>query len=449
MSHRATSLEAQDNASQTLFGDNHDSTPVVLSTSLPPNTIAPPSDPWSGFIHAMGFLLIIGASFVVMEGGLDVGLLKEAWHLVPVLAAAYFAAWMLDTEFERYPCVYRLEAAGVSLLLTVVPASAGLHLFSTSPTRDLALLAGAGCISCFLVVKLLRRYRPSRLMVVPGGNSHHLMNGLEGNHTLMEHTSLEATDVDGVAFDLHTPVNGQQDVLAKNSMKGVPVYHSAFIYELLTGRVMLDSSCVESVGGGQSRGMYRRMKRALELSIIALTLPVTVPLMLLTALVIRVESPGPVLFWQMRVGKNGEAFEMVKFRSMYVNNDGEHAALFAKDADDRITRVGRFIRQFRIDELPQIWNAVRGEMSLIGPRPEQLEFVETFAEEIPHYDNRHSVRPGITGWAQVRHGYASDSKQTRRKLEHDLYYLRHESFSIDLLILYLTVKTICTGFGAR
>jgi len=260
-----------------------------------------------------------------------------------------------------------------------------------------------------------------------------------------------ATDkeVDGIAADLHqSTFNGYQGLLARNSLRGLPVYHAAYIYELLTGRVHLASTCDVSAGGRAPGPLYPLIKRGMDVVLVLLTLPVTIPLMLLTALAIRIESPGPVLFTQDRVGKGGVPFRMIKFRSMRLDAE-KNGAQFAGETDPRITRVGAFIRKFRIDELPQFWNVLQGEMSLIGPRPEQVSFVDRFNEEIQHYAYRHSVRPGITGWAQVRNGYAADTKETRQKLSYDLYYVKHCSFTLDLLIVCLTLKTILTGFGSR
>jgi lipopolysaccharide/colanic/teichoic acid biosynthesis glycosyltransferase len=239
-----------------------------------------------------------------------------------------------------------------------------------------------------------------------------------------------------------------QKLLADHSMKGLPTYHAGYIYELLTARVLLGASCKTSVNV-RKRRYFPYAKRAMDLLILLVTLPLTLPLMAVTALAIRLESPGDVLFWQERIGRGGETFQMVKFRSMVADNAGERQALFASTSDDRVTRVGRFIRKFRIDELPQFWNVLKGEMSLIGPRPEQVGLAEDFSNDMSLYEYRHLVRPGITGWAQVLHGYAADKEATRRKLEHDLYYVKHQSLVLEVLIIYLTLKTILTGFGAR
>jgi lipopolysaccharide/colanic/teichoic acid biosynthesis glycosyltransferase len=160
------------------------------------------------------------------------------------------------------------------------------------------------------------------------------------------------------------------------------------------------------------------------------------------------DSPGPAFFGQSRVGRDGQLFKLWKFRSMVhgLQAPGVH---FAQAEDPRITRVGRFLRRTRLDELPQLWNVLRGHMSLIGPRPEQAGFVREFATTIPSYPYRHLVRPGLTGWAQVQQGYADSVESTRIKLSYDLYYVAHYSLALDLLIAAKTIKTIYTGFGAR
>jgi lipopolysaccharide/colanic/teichoic acid biosynthesis glycosyltransferase len=155
-----------------------------------------------------------------------------------------------------------------------------------------------------------------------------------------------------------------------------------------------------------------------------------------------------VLFRQERVGLAGKPFSMLKFRSMCMESEKDGARFAAAD-DDRVTRLGRFIRKCRIDELPQMWNVLRGDMSVIGPRPEQASFVQQFEGEIPFYAYRHAVRPGISGWAQVTQGYAAGTVDTRVKLEHDFYYIKHVSLWLDLLVVVRTVRVILTGFGSR
>ncbi|MDB5032917.1 MAG: glycosyl transferase [Chlorobi bacterium] len=192
---------------------------------------------------------------------------------------------------------------------------------------------------------------------------------------------------------------------------------------------------------------YLFVRRMIELVVVIATLPVTAPLCLLIALIVRIDSPGPVLFWQQRPGRNGELFWMVKFRSMKVS-PYEIRQLTA-ERDHRVTRFGKFIRLSHLDELPQLWNVMRGEMSLIGPRPEPAIFSEVFEENIPLYQYRRVIAPGITGWSQVNQGYTADIESTRLKLEYDLYYILNLSPWLDLQIFFKTIYSMVTGQNAR
>ena len=193
---------------------------------------------------------------------------------------------------------------------------------------------------------------------------------------------------------------------------------------------------------------YLGTKRVLDLVTIAAVLPFVAVIMAVTAVVIKLESSGSVFFWQKRVGMNGKTFNMMKFRSMTSDSEAK-GSQFAQSNDMRVTRVGKFIRKFRIDELPQLWNVVKGDMSIIGPRPEQESFVSEFNKTIPNYSLRHMVRPGITGLAQTEQGYVADADGTVTKLKYDLYYIKNLSFMTDVQITLKTVYTILTGFGAR
>jgi sugar transferase (PEP-CTERM system associated) len=173
------------------------------------------------------------------------------------------------------------------------------------------------------------------------------------------------------------------------------------------------------------------------------------PLMLLVALAVRLTSRGPVLYRQTRVGWQGRHFTLYKFRSMYENAEAETGAVWALENDPRVTPVGRWLRRLRLDELPQFLNVLRGEMSLVGPRPERPEFVDKLIEQIPFYRQRHCVRPGITGWAQINHPYGDSMEDAARKLEYDLYYIKHLSPALDAFILFHTLKTVLLSRGAR
>jgi exopolysaccharide biosynthesis polyprenyl glycosylphosphotransferase len=190
------------------------------------------------------------------------------------------------------------------------------------------------------------------------------------------------------------------------------------------------------------------VKRQVDILCASVGLILSSPIMLAVALAVRLDSPGPVIYRQKRVGLAGRCFNVLKFRSMFV--DAEKAgAQWATADDDRLTRVGGFIRKYRLDEFPQFVNVIRGDMSFVGPRPERPEFVEELRNVIPFYDERHTVRPGITGWAQVQYEYGASIEDARRKLEYDLFYLKNMSIMFDIAIIFHTLRTILSGRGSR
>jgi sugar transferase (PEP-CTERM system associated) len=241
------------------------------------------------------------------------------------------------------------------------------------------------------------------------------------------------------------------DELLRAKLAGVRVEDAATTYERLTGKILVDdlkpSWLIFSDGFEASRAT-RVAKRLFDLVGALAGSIVAAPIMLLTALAIWLESPGPVLYCQERVGENGRLFTLCKFRSMRL--DAENGTpVWATNGDDRVTRVGRFIRLTRLDELPQFWNVIRGEMSFVGPRPERPFFVKKLAEVLPFYMARHAVKPGLTGWAQVRYRYGSSVEDALEKLRYDLYYMKHLSLSFDLTILADTIKVIICRKGAQ
>jgi exopolysaccharide biosynthesis polyprenyl glycosylphosphotransferase len=201
--------------------------------------------------------------------------------------------------------------------------------------------------------------------------------------------------------------------------------------------------------GFRASRVTRFVKRMLDLSFSIILAIVSAPLMALTAIAIRLDSPGPMLYSQERVGENGAVFKIYKFRSMRTDAEMAGKPIWARDNDDRITRVGRFARKTRLDELPQLWNVMRGDMSFVGPRPERPFFVDQLAQEIPFYLQRHAVKPGLTGWAQVKYQYGSTVEDAMEKLRYDLYYIKHLSIIFDLTIVLDTVKVILFGKGAK
>jgi sugar transferase (PEP-CTERM system associated) len=229
----------------------------------------------------------------------------------------------------------------------------------------------------------------------------------------------------------------------------VNIEEGASFYERVTGRVSLNmirpSWLIFSSRGRQARisGIARQIVHRVVALIGGL---MSLPIALITAVLIRLDSTGPILYKQERVGKNGSTFTVLKFRSM--RTDAEKAGpVWASEQDDRTTRVGKIIRKLRIDEIPQFWNIIRGEMDFVGPRPERPHFVSQLAEEIPYYEQRHLIAPGLTGWAQIKYPYGASIEDARQKLQYDLYYIKNQSLMLDAIILFETIKIILFGRG--
>jgi len=200
--------------------------------------------------------------------------------------------------------------------------------------------------------------------------------------------------------------------------------------------------------GFQRLAIIMGMKRLLDIFAASLGILLLLPLGLIVAALIRLDSRGPIFYRQTRVGLHGQPYVMWKFRSMTQDAESE-GVRWAALGDPRVTRVGRWLRKWRIDELPQLVNVLKGEMSLVGPRPERPVFVQELRGYIPFYDVRHTVRPGITGWAQIRFGYTASADDTHVKLQYDLYYVKNLSFFLDLRILFETIRVVVAGEGAR
>jgi len=235
-------------------------------------------------------------------------------------------------------------------------------------------------------------------------------------------------------------------------LSGVRVTDLARFFERVHGKVPIELLKVSWLiyGDGYRQGWLRTVvKRAFDIAVALLLLLISLPIMLVTAMLIALESRGPVIYRQVRVGRRGACFTLLKFRSMSQHAEREGKPAWASVNDDRITRIGRLIRRSRIDELPQLINVLKGEMSFFGPRPERPEFVDMLTQQIPFYAVRHSVKPGITGWAQVRYSYGATVEQAMRKLEYDLYYVKNHTLVLDLLILAATVRVVLMGEGAR
>jgi sugar transferase (PEP-CTERM system associated) len=240
--------------------------------------------------------------------------------------------------------------------------------------------------------------------------------------------------------------------LVKLRVGGVRVEDVHSSMAALTGRVWLRT--VQPSWFVFSDGFHRSpttlaLKRIIDMAFAALGLVVSTPIMLLVAVTVRLDSKGPAIYRQLRVGLKGRRFEVLKFRSMRVDAETQNGAQWALAEDPRVTSVGRFIRKYRLDELPQFINVLRGDMSFVGPRPERPVFVGELRKLIPYYDERHSVRPGVTGWAQVQYPYGASIEDSYKKMEYDLFYLKNMSILFDCAIVLQTIRTVLTGKGGR
>ncbi len=241
------------------------------------------------------------------------------------------------------------------------------------------------------------------------------------------------------------------DLLLRCRMAGVRVVEAANLFEGLSGRIPLRDlrpSWLIFSGGFHKPRVLASVKRVVEAVVAGLLLLLTAPIALVVALLVRLSSPGPVLYRQTRMGLDSKKFELLKWRTMRADAETVSGPVWATgDNDPRVTRLGRFMRKARLDEVPQLWNVLRGDMSFVGPRPERPHFVQQLREVIPYYDERHSVRPGITGWAQVKFPYGSTLEDAEEKLEYDLFYVKHMSLLLDAAIVLETAKVMLLGRG--
>jgi sugar transferase (PEP-CTERM system associated) len=242
------------------------------------------------------------------------------------------------------------------------------------------------------------------------------------------------------------------DVLLSLKCRGLQVQDGVDVYEAITGKVPIESIrlgwLLFSPGCHASR-FHLAYKRGASILVSIMGLLLSLPLLPFIILAIKLTSPGPALYRQKRIGREGIVFYCYKFRTMRADAEADRGATWALDDDPRITRIGKFMRMSRLDEIPQLWNVLKGDMSLVGPRPERPEFTELLSREIPYYLLRHTVRPGITGWAQIRYKYGNSLEDAREKLRYDLFYIKNMSVGLDLLVFFQTIKIILLGRGAK
>lgn len=407
-----------------------------------------------------------GGFWLVLSYGIALGLIHVGW------VQPQFGQTVLWCALPFLLCgswIYRsaglpaAERTGMLLVTTLAPflmLMLGFALLQQPYSRGAVLLVYILCTLWFVAGdKLHQRHHVQRLACLDPGIGESLSSWcgkdrLGGRDIELHPISVSGTDAeallafDGVVLDRRVPTSAKRSqLLGTLKLNHMRLYSVEAVAELLSGRKMLPAEQDElwELDGNPA---YDVTKRALDVLAVLTVSPLWLGLCAIVGLAVRFNSAGPVLYSQLRVGRNGRPFRLWKFRSMRYQTQ-ESAASFAQANDDRITGVGRFIRRWRLDELPQFYNVLLGNMSLIGPRPEQLAFVDTFAIRIPAYPYRHLVRPGITGWAQVQQGYAEGEEAAAVKLSYDLYYVAHYSIALDLLIAYKTVRIVLNGFGSR
>ena len=379
--------------------------------------------------------------------------------LVANVMAVAIAFWM-RLAIETYPGIRRsaviLPAALTGHGLTLV-----WFVLTRFPYDRVGLTLGflLHVLWLYLVYVYGERAVRRRYAVVPFGRTEQLDSIAGVDWLKLRRPSLaEAKRCNAIVADFSAELPDEWEAfLADAALDGRIVYQVKQLTESLTGRVELDHLSENSFGSLLPARGYFYLKTAVDFVAAVILLPVAIPVLVIAALAIRLHDGSPVVFRQRRLGHSGKTFTAYKFRTMRMvepgesdaNSDSERNALATDDSDPRVTRVGAVLRKYRIDELPQILNILKGEMSWIGPRPEPEILTRWWVAEIPFYRYRHVVKPGISGWAQVNLGYVSGVDGINRKLQYDFYYIKYFSPWLDLLILFRTIKTMMSGFGAR
>jgi len=346
----------------------------------------------------------------------------------------------------------------LSFTLTVLAREVFFRVVGYEALKRRVLVLGSGSRAAG-VEALLEKLGPAAGFHLVGfvqcGEGH---PGLEKSKLLGDCTVLRALidqhRVDEIVVGVRDRRNGYFPTsrLLECKLDGVSIVDLPTFFERETGYVQLNSlsaSWMIFSEGFTKTEFQKVLKRTFDIAVSLAMLVTTLPVMIIAALAIWHETGRPILYRQKRVGESGRIFEILKFRSMRVEAERDGVARWAKKDDDRVTRVGRFLRTTRIDELPQLINVLRGEMSFVGPRPERPPFVAELARKVPFYASRHSVKPGITGWAQIRHPYGASVDDAVNKLQFDLYYVKNHSLFLDLVILLQTAQVVLFGEGAR
>ena len=375
--------------------------------------------------------------------------------LLVALPLTYAIFGLLPANFTDRLSIQFSMMAGVSAL---VLRRAYLSHTSGAPARQTRILIFGAGPAALVVGNTLRTADPNAEIVgyVAGPNEREpavpAQQILEGDDTLPR--LARRLGVDEIVVALTERRSGSMPLrqLLDCKASGIKVYDLNTHFEKTLGQIRIDflSASWLIFGDGFNQGAWRTaVKRVFDIVCATLLCVLGAPLMVIAAILIKLESRGPLLYRQERVGRNGTTFSIAKFRSMRTDAEQDGKPRWASANDDRVTRVGNVMRRLRIDELPQLFTVLRGDMSLVGPRPERPFFVEQLTQEIPFYALRHSVKPGVTGWAQVRYPYGATVEDSQEKLQYDLYYVKNNTLFLDLVVLMETVGVVLTGKGAR
>ena len=386
---------------------------------------------------------------------------QSVWPLLAFFTGSALASSTISAQMWAGSAPRPSYGRGLGIVLTAV-ASTSLLVVLTRVYWSRQFLVLTSVLWAFGAIthRALRRRRPWTERMVVATREKELLENLR-NSPHAEVVSVLDPGHEGEIEPLETDVtlvldlravlsNRMAQFAASSTLAGNTIRAFTNVYEEHTGRLPV----VHLAEGWEMRAPasrtapYQAVKRLIDVTSVLLTLPLTVAIGIITALVVRLTSAGPVIFKQQRAGRHEVPFTLYKFRTMRADAESEGPS-FARPNDSRLTSVGNSLRRSRLDELPQLWNVLKGDLSIVGPRPEQIPFVEQFEEEIPFYSQRHLIRPGVTGWAQVRFGYADDEADTMEKLTYDLYYVKNMSPWLDLHVLGESLWTVLSGNGAR
>jgi sugar transferase (PEP-CTERM system associated) len=419
---------------------------------------------YPGFLIQCGIVLVVCLSCFYYNGLYDArsgfGTMERALRIEESIGAASLVLGLLyfllpELLLSRGVFLIGMVLAAFSVLLGRKFLDRAWQL--TAPVQHVVIL-GTGPLALNLAREIgLRDDLAIRLDGLVSVSAHEPDEKIAGVPVLGTAAEIEAIARDRTVSRIIVALEDRRGVLPTRELvtlrvRGVQVEDAASALSALTGRVSL-SAVLPSwfvFSDGFHRSKWNALsKRLLDLVAATAGLLLSLPLMVLIGIAVRLDSKGPAFYRQTRVGRMGSCFELVKFRSMRVDAEQANGAQWAAVADPRATRIGRFLRKYRLDELPQFWNVIRGDMSFVGPRPERPQFVEELRQVIPYYDERHSVRPGITGWAQVQFTYGASVEDALGKLEYDLFYLKNMSLLFDLAIIFQTVRIVLGARGSR